>query len=322
MGENPKYEIGKVEVLLAWKCNSNCVFCSVGHKFREGKVKSWEKVKKHIDYGKEVKSETISFSGGEPTILNYLEKAVKYAKNLGFKTIEIQSNGRMFYYKDFAEKIVNAGANRFLISLHADNPETGDALSRYKGSFEQTVQGIKNLKALGVENLRFSTVITRMNYRDLPRIMEFLLAFDPIGIHVNYVIIDGNAYELRDVIMPPKMSEVAQYVHEAIKIVKKAGKEIWIYSFPFCLLHGYEFVVADMGSKDSKLFGPDFVVSLQENRHKHRVKSKSCKACRYDPICLGVWRRYAKIFGLDELRPVHGERVTDIGTLYKQDYKF
>ena len=320
--DKPKYDIGKVEILLGWVCNNNCMFCSVGHKLPERTIKNWELVKKHIDYGKKVKSETISFSGGEPTIMNYLEKAVKYSKKLGFKTIEIQSNGRMFSYMDFAERIVKAGANRFLISIHADNPELGDALNRVKGSFNQTVEGIKNLNKLGIENLRFSVVMNKLNYKRLDKIMEFLLQFDPVGIHSNYTIIDGHAYTYRESIMPPKMSVIAPYVHEAIKVVKKAGKEIWIYSFPYCLMRGYGFTIAELGTMDSRLIGPDFDVSLQENRHKFRIKKESCKKCKYFKLCLGPWKRYVKMFGFDEFKPVPGKMIEDPSVLMSQDYKF
>lgn len=317
----PKYRIGKVEILLGWVCNNNCLFCSVGHKFPDGTIKSWKTVKKHIDYGKRVKSETISFSGGEPTIINYLEDAVKYAKSLGFETIEIQSNGRMFSYRDFAEKIVNAGANRFLISLHGDTPKLVDALNRAKGSFEQSVEGIRNLKKLGIENLRFSVVINRMNYKRLEKIMDFLLQFDPIGIHINYTIIDGNAYNLRDVIMPPRMNVVVPYLRGAIDRIKNTDKEIWIYSFPYCLIQGYEFAFAEMGNMDSRLIGPDFDVSLQENRHKHRIKEDSCKKCRYDRICLGVWKRYVNMFGFDEFKPVPGKIIENASEFASQRYR-
>jgi MoaA/NifB/PqqE/SkfB family radical SAM enzyme len=320
--DKPKYELGKVEILLGWVCNNNCMFCSVGHKLQEGTVKPWNLVKKHIDYGKSVESETISFSGGEPTIINYLEEAIKYSKKLGFKTIEIQSNGRMFSYMDFAEKIVNAGANRFLISVHADNPELGDALNRVRGSFNQTVEGIKNLNRLGVENLRFSVVMNKLNYKRLDKIMEFLLQFNPVGIHTNYTIIDGHAYTYRESIMPPKMGIVAPYVHEAIRVVKKAGKEIWVYSFPYCLMQGYEFTIAEMGTMDSRLIGPDFNISLQENRHKHRAKKELCKKCKYYKLCLGPWKRYVRMFGFEEFKPVLGEMIEDPGVLMSQEYKF
>lgn len=319
MGE--KFEIGKVEVLLGWKCNNNCIFCSVGHKFPENKVKPWSEVKKHIDYAKEVNAGTFSFSGGEPTIFSCLIKGIKYAKSIGIKTIEVQSNGRMFSYMDFAKKVVDAGASRFLVSLHGDNAELVDRMNRVAGSFDQTVRGLKNLKELGIENLRFSTVISRFNYDVLPRIMRFLLKFGPMGIHVGYVIVDGNAFKYLKTVMPPRMCEVAPYIKDAIRVVKGAGTEVWVYSLPYCLLQGYEDVVAEMGNMDSILIGPDMNISLQEHRHRDRIKSDSCNSCKYFKLCLGPWKRYVKVYGFEEFKPVPGETITDPGEFMRQGYK-
>jgi len=34
------------------------------------------------------------------------------------------------------------------------------------------------------------------------------------------------------------------------------------------------------------------------------VKSKTCKECKYNNRCYGVWKNYADFFGLEELKPV------------------
>lgn len=316
-----KYEIGKVELLLGWRCNNNCIFCSVGHKFPENTAMSWPDVKKHIDYAKELDSEGVAFSGGEPTIFSYLIKGIEYARSLGIKTIEVQSNGRAFSYRDFAEKVVKAGANRFLISLHGDNAGLVDKMNMVSGSFDQTVRGIRNLNSLGAENLRFSTVITSSNYKELPETVRFMLGFNPVGIHISYLLIDGNAYKYRDAVMPPRMSEVAPYVKDAIEIAKKAGKEAWVYSFPLCCMQGYEYAVAELGNKDTILIGPDFCISLQEHRHRDRVKADSCGSCRFFNTCLGPWKRYVKVYGFKEFKPVPGRMIEDSEELMKQGYK-
>ena len=87
-------------------------------------------------------------------------------------------------------------------------------------------------------------------------------------------------------------------------IIIKRGKEVWIYSFPFCLVVGYEKWVAELGKSDSILTAPDFTISIQEHRHKDRIKGKNCKLCRYNSVCLGVWKKYVNLFGFEEFRPV------------------
>src|SRR5205085_8740052 len=40
-----------------------------------------------------------------------------------------------------------------------------------------------------------------------------------------------------------------------------------------------------------------------------KTKPESCRRCRYDAVCTGVWRTYADVYGLDELVPIPGEAI-------------
>ena len=313
------FKIGKVEVLMGWRCNSNCIFCSVGHKLiSDGRIKSWPEIKRDIEFAKKTGAGTVSFSGGEPTIRPEIFRALKYASRTGFDTIEVQTNARLLSYRSFAKKLLDTGANRFLISVHAHNPELGDFLARSAGAWNQSIEGIMNLKSLGMNNIRFSTVACSRNYINFPEIMDFLLQFKGMGYHMGFVIPDGHAYRHRKTV--PRMTDAAPYLRAAIDKVLASGSEAWLYSVPHCLMQGYEHVIAEMGSSDTILRGPDFEASIQKNRRRHRIKPASCKNCRYDQICLGVWRRYADIHGLDEFKPVPGENITNPDTLMKQHY--
>jgi MoaA/NifB/PqqE/SkfB family radical SAM enzyme len=314
------FDIGKVEVLMGWRCNCNCIFCSVGHKLREdGRVKTWEDIRSDIDFAKRSGSSIISFSGGEPTIRKDVFRAVEYAKSLGFETIEIQTNGRLLSYKDFSRRLIDSGVNRFIISVHAHNKELGDFLLRSSGAWEQAIRGIENLKSLGMNNIRFNVVVCEHNYRQLPEIIDFLLGFKAIGYHMVFVIPDGHAYRQRDII--PRMTDVVPYMKRATDRIASSGGEAWMYSIPYCLLDGYEYTVAEMSITDTILRGPGFEASIQDNRRKHRFKAESCKRCRYNPICLGVWKRYVDIHGFGEFRPVPGDKVTSTSELMVQSYR-
>lgn len=314
--ENVKYDIGKVEILMGWKCNCNCIFCSVGHKLREDKkVKSWSEIKKDIDDAKKLDAKILSLSGGEPTIRPTIFKAIEYAKSLGFETIEIQTNGRLLYYKNFAKKLLDSGSTRFLISIHAHNSELGDFLVRAKGSWNQTIKGIKNLKSLGMNNIKFSVVFCKYNYKQLPEIMDFLLQFNANAYHISFVIPDG--YVLNNKEIMPTMTESVPYVKKAIDKVIAAGSEAWIYSIPYCLMHGYEQRIAELGILDTILKAPGFEASIQKNRRKYRYKAESCKQCKFDPICIGVWKNYVNFYGFDEFKPVPGKKIHNSGELMK-----
>jgi len=76
-------------------------------------------------------------------------------------------------------------------------------------------------------------------------------------------------------------------------------------------MQGYERSIAELGKDDTILRGPEFEASIQKNRHKFRVKSKDCKDCKYDKICLGVWKRYVDYFGFEEFKPIKGKEIID-----------
>jgi MoaA/NifB/PqqE/SkfB family radical SAM enzyme len=313
-----KYPIGKVEVLLDWVCNQNCIFCSVGHKLRcDPKIKSFDEVKKDIDWAKQKGASDIAFSGGEPTILNYLLDAIDYAKKLGFKLIQIQSNGMMFSYKEFTRKVVDAGVNSVMISVHGHTSQVHDFLVGVKGAFEKSAEGLENLKEMRknkeIIDLRTSTVATKFNYRFLPEIAKFLLQFNLDFLHIGPAIIDGNAYTNKGTVIA-KMSQIAPYAKEACDLAIKAGVQPALYSFPCCLMSGYERFIAELATSDTILKMPsteegDVTVSIQEHRHDDRVKMKSCKNCKYYDACVGVWKKYVRMFGFDEFKPVVGEKV-------------
>ncbi len=307
-----KYPIGKVELLLGWVCNQNCLFCSVGHKLRKDRrIKSLEEVKKVIESAKEQNSPGVSFSGGEPTIIPYLFDAIRYAKKLDFEIIEVQSNGRMFANEEFTKKVVEAGANGFIISVHGHTPELENYLTYTKGAFKQQIQGLENLKEMldkgKIEQLRASTVVCKPNYKFLPEIIEFLLKFDLTDYHISPTIIDGNVLTNREIVVP--LSDMAPFFHKAIDKIWGTGHHVSVYSYPFCLMQGYEGVIAELGKRDTILVGPDFIASIQEHRHKDRIKMKSCQNCKYDKICVGIWKRYVKLFGFNEFKPISGKKI-------------
>jgi len=92
--------------------------------------------------------EGIVFTGGEPTARRDIFELINYARFLGFKVIQIQSNGRMFSYMDLCRFIVKAGATEFSPSVHGYNEKTHDFLTSAKGS--PALYVIKHAKNQGV----------------------------------------------------------------------------------------------------------------------------------------------------------------------------
>lgn len=310
----------KVEILMNWSCNENCIFCSVADNFDQGGVKPWSEIKEVIDDAAG-EADMISISGGDPTIRKDIFRTVEYAKDQGFDKIEIQSNGMMFSKEDFLDRLLDLGVTRILVSIHSHDPDTHDFLTRVDGSWERTVEGLENIAERDVE-LRYSTVVNEYNYRELKELAEFLherfgLAF---SFHFNYVMPQGNA-EDSFASLAPKLTEAKPYLEEAVEYLRERDQRPWLHNVYPCIMRDeqYEAYMTEIILTETNLYGPDFECEIDERRHSFRKKPDSCQNCRYNDICVGPPRKYLEVFGEDEFEPVEGPKKSR-NDIKSQDY--
>ena len=88
-------EIALVELAVGFQCNNKCKFCSQEPSQRN-QNKTTKEIKCDIIDAKNSGTDILGFTGGEPTIRKDIIKLVKFAKAQGFRTIRIQTNGKMF----------------------------------------------------------------------------------------------------------------------------------------------------------------------------------------------------------------------------------
>lgn len=105
----------KADIKTGFLCNNNCRFCAQGTKKRAFGNKSTAQIKEILKDARR-DCQVVVFTGGEATTRSDLVDLVRYAHTLGFATIQIQSNGRMFAYKKFCQEIIAVGANEFALA--------------------------------------------------------------------------------------------------------------------------------------------------------------------------------------------------------------
>jgi MoaA/NifB/PqqE/SkfB family radical SAM enzyme len=90
----------------------------------------------------------LTFSGGEPLLRSDLCDAIKRANDNG-KLCTIASNGTLMT-PEVAKKLAKVGIKRVEIGLDGARAETHDFLRDKPGSFEATIEGIKNCATVGL----------------------------------------------------------------------------------------------------------------------------------------------------------------------------
>ena len=266
-------------------CNNNCRFCVIDHNEKPRNT-CFEDIEKELEVFREKGIREIAFVGGEVTIRRDIIEMISLAKKLGYAKIRIVSNGRMYCYPDFLEKIIKAGVNRFSVSIHAHNASLGDYLSRSKGSFTQTTTGIKNLRKMGfIPNINI--VINKLNYKHLPEIISLLNSFDINNIRMSIINPEGNAMTNFNEVVPT-LTEITPYIKKSAKICDKNNISLTINSLPFCILPECN------RYKDE----PYNILN------KINIKPEKCNSCIYFEVCDGLRKEYAKKFGFKEIMPI------------------
>ena len=294
----------RVDIKIGFGCNNHCLFCVQGDKRNFCEAKSKKEIKESLEDAFKKGKEEVVFTGGEPCLHPDFLELVKIAKDIGFIEIQIQSNGRMFAYNDFCLETINAGATQFSPALHGSNAKIHDYLTDSKGSFKQTVQGIKNLKKLN-QYVLTNTVITSKNYKYIPKIAELLVSLDVNQFQFAFIHLGGTAWNNRDWIVPKK-SKIMSYVKKGLDIGLKANKKVTTEAIPYCLMKGYENCIAEIIIPNSMVFDSDFVVEdyAKYRKDKGKAKGPNCIKCKYNKVCEGPWREYPEIFGWDEFKPI------------------
>lgn len=291
----------RIDIKVTFKCNNCCKFCVQGDKRDFCPDKTGSQIKSILRASKGRYKEVV-FTGGEPSIRPDIIELINYAKKLGY-LIQIQSNGRLFFYKDFCRDMITAGVDIFAVSIHGHNPALHDFLTGAEGSFKQATGGIANLLAFG-KPVVTNTVITKLNYRFLPDIARFLITLGIPQYQFAFPHILGRALSNKKMIVPRK-KDIILYVKKGIEVGLRKKKTVMIEALPYCFLSGYEECVSDRHIPGTRVFDVELTKNFNRwRKEKGKAKGPMCKDCKYFRCCEGPWVEYPRIFGWKEFKPV------------------
>jgi len=273
--------------VIETKCNSKCNFCDVGGFDGELidlspiSLPMLTKVLKVIPVGK---YSGIIFSGGEVTLNKELPEYASFARDRGFRHIMIQTNARALSDLRLAKKLKASGINEFFVSFHSADKELSEKISGRVGSYGQTVKALENLEKLGLMVIT-NTVMTSMNYKDLPKTGKFLAKFSNIELMQfwGYMPMSSKASEL---ILPYGLA--APYLNKTLKFILNLPRRVGVKWFPVCLL--------DEAHKKHLKRELPICLGVKENFHK---RGEACDfhrcSCCEETDCWGIPEMYKRV---------------------------
>lgn len=248
------------------------------------------------------KGDQILFSGGEPAIRPDFFELCKQALRRPSELI-VLSNGRRFANQKFAKEFSKIGKPRVVVPVFSDGPKTHDQITRRKGSFTETITGLKNLQDLGVP-LSIKFIALKPNYKRAPGVMKLILELFPkqwtmfCGIQV-----EGEAFRDSEKVAE-RHSIVCKKIEKAVDLAEKNNYFASIHMVPMCCLDPAYWRNYSVGTYQEDVVAPDSTEINKNIQMNFEEKPEVCKKCLLRKRCVWAWRGYAKVFGLDELTPV------------------
>lgn len=307
-------------------CNENCLFCVKGGHNPGERLIPTSRAKRLLRDKFAEGCSAVTFDGGEPTLRSDLPELARYAFECGYASVDIITNGVRLADPRLVDRLaaapVRAGQElEVCVSLHSHSARVSERLTRSRGTFRRTIRGIRNLLDRGLA-VGLYHVITRLNYRALPGFVRYVRARLPgvRAVTFSYIYPMGLALENMDIF--PRLSLVEPFFRKALALCARHRIRTGLSAcgtVPLCLSAGHEELMVERFVKDhpdrvrvlDREHEEPFILATLGFHEQTKVKGAVCVRCALEPICGGLWRAYADIHGMKELRPYRRSQKTD-----------
>jgi MoaA/NifB/PqqE/SkfB family radical SAM enzyme len=278
-------------IRVNFQCNQACRFCFVSTHLPAAHDSAIRQA--IVEAGKS--GARITLSGGEPTLNARLVDYVRLARESSTGPVELQTNAIRLADAELARNVITAGVDEVFVSLHGSTAEISDAITDAPGTFVKTVAGLDNLVKLEVA-LGINFVICQSNYRDLPAFIRLVHARWPKSLISLSFVAPSSDLVPHDRELIPRHSEVVPFIREAMALAWELGLVIAplesMCGLPLC---HWPTEFHEQSWKD------DLPASFDAGEF---IKPPACNDCVVSRRCFGIRRRYASLYGVDEIRPI------------------
>ncbi len=298
-----------LKLLPTLGCNQHCLFCCASEPRKPFSTERLRAVLLELHRtATDLDRTRLSFSGGEPTLHPELGALMRYARELGFPWLGLQTNGVRLSKPALAQQILGAPLQQVIVSLHSLRPEVYDRLTGTRGQLPRALEGLGQVLAHPSEQVLVNIVLNRLNVDELPDYVDFIAGLEhradtSVSVMPSIVFMNSDNGHWSDLVIPHR--EVVESLREAVArqpslFVRMQGDCF----LPFCL--GAEYPELAALAPTNRAESPTVYVAQRAPGpvpERVRVKHEDCRGCGLDSLCGGVCGAYARTQGLGELEP-------------------
>lgn len=302
-GRSDHRGVARLMLRLDTRCNSACAHCTVAD-VPADEARSPEQALAELVAARKRGCDQLVIMRGEPTLRPDLPGLARAARTLGYRLVQIQTNGRMLCYPAYLDRLVAAGVDFFEVSLFGATAATHDAIAGDRGAFEQTVAGLRLLAERPRLGHLVTVAVLAANLAELVATVELIAALGLTRVQLNFtrpVRVDGRWRT--DVLA--RLDDAGPSIRAALGRARALGLASSTEAVPLCQLDPEDRPAAE----SARQFVDVAVVDLHRRHasfaaHHREVRplAPACSTCSVADICPTTWAAYQQLFGTDELR--------------------
>ena len=180
--------------LIFWEttrsCNLQCLHCraEASPSRQAGELQTHE-AKRLVEGIASFSTEPLLvFSGGEPLSRKDLFILLAHARSCGLKTA-VATNATLIT-ESVARRLKENDVKRVAVSIYGYDSAAHDAFCGYKGAFDRTLSGIRNLKEAGIA-LQINATMTKKNLHGLEATADFAQKLGAVSYHPFFIVPTG-----------------------------------------------------------------------------------------------------------------------------------
>ena len=138
----------------------------------------WNEIKEILDNALKIKPRrqmSVQFSGGEPTLSPHFFRAIKFARKIGYNSIQCATNGIEFAKsKKFARRAAEAGLRYAYLQFDGIGNDANS--HRHIGNlFDVKLRAVNNMHSAGIEIVLVTTLVNDVNNDQVGPIIRFAM---------------------------------------------------------------------------------------------------------------------------------------------------
>ena len=302
----------RLEFHISYRCSNRCIFCNERDRIEEfgPQPVDIKSIEHHLIIKRKEGFNHVTFTGGEPTLVDGFIDILRFSKDLGYTTYTT-SNGAKFCSRTYTKEALKY-LDEICLSLHGDSAKLHNLHTQNCESFSKIIKAFENI-SISSKKLKLSvnTVVTKFNIDKLEKIVRLILRYNKVKNYiVSNIAPEGDGLRNFSLIVT-RLHKFKKQIKVLAGLARKHSLTLRFFGIPLCIL-GKDLIYSnDLFWDQRATIEKDLIngeVVLNEVRdylpQRNRVKTVKCKACIFDSLCGGVFNSYISQFQGNELTSI------------------